>query len=424
MSRLTLLVVTLLCTAQLAISQSTCASTQYFLEELKKDPSLASKQDLPSAKQNTATIEVFGNSTGSSVIKIPVVVHVLYNNVSQNISNEQVQSQIDVLNKEFRLKHEDTSKIPTYFRPFAADTEFEFVLASVTPQGNATNGIVRKSTATQSFGMDDKIKYSSKGGDDAWDSDQYLNIWVGNLVSGVMGYSSVLGGTKEKDGVVLTYTAFGTVGAVVKPYHKGRTAVHEIGHWMGLKHIWGDSYCGNDGVDDTPQQSSATRGCPVGILTSACSVSPTGIMYNNYMDLTSDECTNMFTLGQKARMRSSFATGGAHAKLAGSSALSATPLPALPVREEVLPQVSKVVPGVYPNPSVSYLMVDLKTLTSLVGETAIIYNQLGQQMMQYQLTQTVTRIDISRLKDGAYFLKIGKSGGTVKVSKSSYGSMN
>jgi hypothetical protein len=142
------------------------------------------------------------------------------------------------------------------------------------------------------------------------------------------------------------------------------------------------------------------------------------------MDLTSDECTNMFTIGQKARMRSSFAAGGAHAKLAGSTTSSTTPMPALPVSEAVLPQVSKVVPGVYPNPSVSYVMVDLKSLTNLVGETVVVFNQLGQQMMQYQLTQTVTRIDISRLKDGAYFLKIGKSGGTIKISKSSYGTMN
>jgi len=131
----------------------------------------------------------------------------------------------------------------------------------------------------------------------------------------------------------------------------------------------------------------------------------------------------MFTTGQKARMRSSFAVGGAHQKLAGSTAATATPISSLPVKEEVLIQSTKQVPVLYPNPASTTVIMDLKSADKLVGEWVVFYNQLGQQVFQYKLAQTSNRIDISRLKDGVYFLKIGNNGGTIKMVKSTSGSL-
>jgi Pregnancy-associated plasma protein-A/Secretion system C-terminal sorting domain len=401
-------------------AQSVCASQEYLLQEVKKDPSLLSRlQKAEAFSNNQLHQEWLSGAAGSSpspqltVIRIPVVVHIIYNKAEQNITDAQVRSQLDVLNQEFRKKHADTSLIPAAFRPLAADCHFEFSLATINPDGYATSGIVRKATGRYSFGVDDKIKFSATGGDDAWDSERYLNIWVGNMVSGVIGYSSALGGPKEKDGIVVTYFAFGTTGKASAPYNKGRTAIHEIGHWMGLRHIWGDQICGSDGIDDTPQQSDATRGCPGGVIKASCNSSAAGVMYNNYMDLTNDACTNMFTLGQRDKMRASFLPGGAHHSLTLSNTATATPLPD---PEPELPAPLKVI-KVYPNPSSSRFRVDVGPNEALIGQLLTVHNQLGQQVMQVKLTSTVTEINLSAFRDGVYFLRANGAAQPVKVLK-------
>src|SRR5688572_16079966 len=281
-------------------AQKECSSTHYEEELLKTVP--AFKQHIASANSflNNARSEVImGAGTPTSgilpVITIPVVVHVLYKDAYQDISDALIKEQIDILNKAFQLQHADTAKIPAHFRDLAANCRIEFCLAKVDPKGFATTGIIHKNTWVTLFGIDDRIKYSDKGGDDAWSPDKYLNIWIGNLAGGVAGYSSPLGGPANRDGVAILTTAFGTKGAF--PYNKGKTLVHEVGHWMGLRHIWGESACGDDLVDDTPRQRTANRGCPSGVKLS-CDNSGNGDMYINYMDLTNDECMLMFTYGQ------------------------------------------------------------------------------------------------------------------------------
>ncbi|MBC7850149.1 MAG: T9SS type A sorting domain-containing protein [Chitinophagaceae bacterium] len=405
---------TLFCSLH-GFAQSTCVSLEYEQQETRRDPSILYRMQQPLAGSGSFNSEVISGAIGSgslSVIRIPVVVHILFNKGEQNISNEQIMSQISVLNNDFRLVHKDTAQIPLRFRSAASDVHIEFVLASVNPQGYATSGIVRKQTSSISFGMDDKIKFSNAGGDDAWDSDRYLNIWVGNLSAGIIGYSSVIGADKLRDGIVVRYTAFGNAGTVQAPYTKGRTAVHELGHWMGLRHIWGDQFCGSDGVDDTPQQGNATRGCPTGVI-STCSNLPLGNMYNNFMDLTNDECMNMFTNGQRDKMRASFAKGGAHNALLSSNGATGIPLP------EVAPvaPAADIAIRMYPNPAVNAVTVDISKCENLIGQFITIHNHLGQQVSQVKITATLTTINIQSLNAGMYFLKAGKQGKPYKLLK-------
>lgn len=329
------------------------------------------------------------------VIIIPVVVHVVYNNAEQNISNDQVRSQIQVLNEDYRKKNKDAAFIPAAFRELAADVRLEFRLATIDPYGFTTNGITRKSTAVTGFAQDDKIKSAALGGDDSWNRDQYLNLWVGNLAGGVMGYSSLPGCAAEKDGVVISYKAFGTTPNVAAPFNRGRTAVHEIGHWLGLRHIWGDADCGDDKIDDTPPQAGPTRGCPSGVV-ATCSSGAAGNMYMNFMDFTNDECTNMFTLGQASRMRQLFNAGEARAALLSSDKARGA--------EEYLYQGQAAKTTLYPNPAADIIKL---TLASAGTDRIIIYNSFGQIAKQLSVSDQQMDISVKDLKSGMYFISLG-----------------
>ena len=251
----------------------------------------------------------------ATTISIPVVFHVVYSNSTQNISDEQVLSQLAVLNADFRRKNTDAVNTPSYFLPFAADTELEFCMATLDPDGLPTNGITRTQTTRGSFSnITDDVKFSSRGGRDGWDRNQYLNIWICNLGDMVIGYATPPGAPASIDGVVLDYA---TVGArphntFNTPFNQGRTGTHEVGHWLGLRHIWGNgSSCDDDdGIADTPVQKGENYGCPSGILVS-CNGTAYGDMYQNYMDYTDDACMNLFTQGQGAYMRTVLSTSRA-----------------------------------------------------------------------------------------------------------------
>lgn len=331
------------------------------------------------------------------VIIIPVVVHVVYNTPDQNISNEQIRSQIKVLNEDFRKKNKDASHVPSSFRDIAADARIEFRLATTDPSGLPTDGIVRKSTDVTGFGMDDKIKSSLSGGDDAWSREEYFNLWIGNLSGGTMGYASLPGCAPEKDGVVIKYTAFGTTPNVQPPFNRGRTAVHETGHWLGLRHIWGDTDCGDDKIDDTPPQSGPTRGCPSGVI-STCTSGAAGNMYMNFMDFTNDECTNMFTIGQVSRMRELFNAGGARVPL-----LTSRKAEGAEGDDAITGQLQARI-KIYPNPAVHNLTVQLNEV--FAGDI-IIYNNMGQVAKRFPVTKNLMELNVSSLKNGMYFISLG-----------------
>lgn len=278
------------------VTSRKCASHDVLEEQLKADPGLA---------QRMQEIEIFTNDVFQNrrlvngQIEIPVVVNVLYKTNAENITLSQIQSQIDALNDDFNAQNSDFNQVPSLFSGVKANVGITFVLDAVN----------RKATSKTSWGTRDAMKKTKRGGLDPTSPTTKLNIWVCTIGGGILGYAQFPGGSPSTDGVVIDSRYFGTTGTATYPFNKGRTATHEIGHWLNLRHIWGDSTCGNDQVADTPSHNTANYGCPSYPHYSTCSGSPVE-MTMNYMDYTDDACMYMFSNGQKSRMLATFASGG------------------------------------------------------------------------------------------------------------------
>jgi len=295
----------------------------------------------------------------AKIYRIPVVVHVVHNNASNfigginntNISDEQIKSQIKVLNEDYRKKV-GTNGFNT--NPVGADMEIEFELASLDPTGSATNGITRTYVAKQSFNLhyDNQILANIIH----WDFEKYLNIWVVKSGSGVIGYSEFpydsdligLDPTTDDiaaqnifDGIIIDFKVFGTCCVVTgNNYNLGRTTTHEIGHWLGgLLHPNGDSYCGDDHCDDTPQIESLNNSITCNKITSNCGGVIRTNMIENYMDYSPDRCMNIFTNDQKNRTRLALTLSTKRKKLL--------------LNLETLPEAEKLTVSIEPNPAKS-----------------------------------------------------------------------
>ncbi len=293
-------------------AQRSCSTMENLQRLERENPELAQRMQLIE-NQTAAYIAANRHSTNTTqaVITIPVVFHVVYKTTAQNISDAQCIAQLNQLNLDYAHLNTDASSAPVAFLGLAANTQIQFCLAQRDPSGNATTGIVHKLTSTTSFSDNDAVKYSSSGGDNAWDATKYLNVWSCNLGSSLLGYAQFPGGPAATDGVVLLYSSLGsmTQPGTATPYHLGRTATHEVGHWLNLRHIWGDSNCGSDLVNDTPTQQTDNFGCPT-YPHKTCSNTTYGDMFMNYMDYTDDGCMNLFSAGQSTRMNALFASGG------------------------------------------------------------------------------------------------------------------
>lgn len=263
----------------------------------------------------------------NEVIRIPVVVHVVHYSLSPfEISDEKIRSQIDVLNNDYRKQNSDWVKTPDEFIDLVADVGIEFYLATKDQYGNYTTGIIRTSgtlTGWDGHSLDGSeaiedlpLYFTDKGGQDAWPNDRYLNIWIADLSDRngnlrLAGYANVPGCDKRKDGVVVDPRAWGTLPPLDPSHQLGRTATHEIGHWLNLRHIFGkDGACeesADDGdlVDDTPVQKVQYNGTPVHPMSSCGSKD----MFMNFMDYVDDTAMYMFTIGQKQRIRKLFNDG-------------------------------------------------------------------------------------------------------------------
>lgn len=302
-----------------ATAQRNCGAEELLHQQMDQDPIFREAREL--IERQTREFILSGGVHDRVQVTIPVVVHVLWNTTAQNVSQAQIQSQIDVLNADFRRLNSDIAGVPSVFQGLTADMEINFCLATQDNGGAATTGVERRQTSNTSWAYtNNNMKFYANGGLDAWNRDKYLNLWVCNLSGGILGFATFPGGAANVDGVVITTTAFGTNGTAAAPFNKGRTGTHEVGHWLNLYHIWGDdntSCTGTDQVSDTPNQADENYGCPTFPQVS-CSNGPNGDMFMNYMDYTDDACMFMFTTGQKVRSQTLFASGGARFALLSS----------------------------------------------------------------------------------------------------------
>jgi len=390
-------------------AQRTCGTDAKLQELIKNKPGFAThhKEVMDFIYNPNTSKKLFSkqSSTANTIVTIPVVFHILYKNANQNISEAQIQTQLDVLNKDFRKLNTDfNTVVPAVFKPLAADVEVLFCKATKTPAGVATNGITTKSVPSTFVFEDD---YYTASGELAWDTTKYLNIWIGSFTD-----ESLLGQAfppsaagQESDGLAISYRAFGTTGTALTPNRKGRTTTHEVGHYLGLLHPWGDGNCEfGDGVADTPATFQQYSGCPTFPSNQyACVASTNGSMFMNYMDYVDDACMAFFTLGQKEIMRNTLA--GPRLSLLTSNGCGNLGLNNFETLNAI---------AVYPNPVSQYFMI---TSPQLQMDEVEMYNVLGQLVKTQKLIQTNNTIHIEELPSGTYYLRIYNEGKFLKSDK-------
>lgn len=293
-------------TEALTVGKRVCASEQI------RDSVMASN---PAMRQKVAEIEnhaalfsqnrALGKVLADGTVEVPVIVNVLYRTSTENISDAQIQSQIDVLNADYAGTNADAAKIPTEFKAVAAgNTGIKFRLVKVN----------RKATTARSWGTNDAMKKSSTKGIDATDPKQYLNMWVVGDMGSVLGYATFPESAGQwNDGLVMAKNYFGKTSAA--PYNLGRTTTHEVGHYFNLRHIWGDGNCATDYVADTPTQMDKNFGTPSYPKYDVCGGVSRSTMFMNYMDYVNDAAMYMFSAGQKIRMQAVISATGARAGL-------------------------------------------------------------------------------------------------------------
>lgn len=374
-----------------------------------------------------------------TIYKIPVVFHVVYNTPQQNLHDSVLLNQLEILNTAYRHIHSDTGNLRSIFKPIAADAQIEFYLAGIDPDGNPSTGITRTSTSTTTFGdlailtsgdlsVLEKCKSTLEGGIDPWPTSRYLNIWVINMEfpffgPALLGYATPPmnplppnwpdgeGLDGLTDGLVIQYQAFGSnnpaLGALTGYGLAGRTTVHEVGHYLGLRHIWGDAdgtadsctITGDDGIDDTPFQAnnsqSSSSFCPSDTL-NTCGAGVTGDLpdlWENYMDYSRETCQSMFSHGQVDLMRSVLEN---QRDTLVSGIITPAPLAimhmAAPARHSLI---------VYPQPAGEKLTI---AFTGQIDELHV-SNAMGQTALSYKNLQD-RQIDVSQLPAGLYFLKL------------------
>ncbi len=373
----------------ISIAQNRCHTDEYLGHLVESNPELAEKieqqrLDFNAYQQQKSNFKQA--AAPEDLVYIPVVFHVVHRTNAQNIPDARIFEQLERLNMDYSATNSDTSTVPTEFKPFISDTKIRFVLATVGPDGNTTTGITRTETDEFSFSInDDGIKYSTLGGVDAWDTDNYLNIWVGNITSGILGYAMPpVNAGNSNDGVVIGYRYVG-YGSNWQ-YNIGRTATHEVGHYLGLEHVWGQGGCSSDdGIQDTPKQSSPHYGESSHPISSCGS----NDMFMNYMDYGDDNVLVMFTTDQKTKMEYSL-------DIIRNGLATSEPVGI----EEEAPKVLSV----YPNPTSDIVNITFKEnvdngqvqIIDVTGRVYVTENVEGAQKLT---------IDVSNLGQGLYFVQ-------------------
>jgi len=386
-----------------------CGVMQYEQWRTQIDPSYLERR-LDVREQIESHARNSQSRFSGEVYRIPVVVHIIYNNELQNVSDEQVNLQMDRINKDYRRQNEDTALTRQEFIPVAADAGIEFFLADFDPEGNPTTGITRTQTNVGSFWLSlEDMKSSSTGGVDAWDVNHYLNIWVCNMAIPIINTPLILGFATppdgapnwpggsaaqqpEQDGVVIHFGVFGPTGETTGPLatvNQGRTATHEIGHYLGLRHIWGDGDCSeDDGLEDTPSAAAASQQTCI-YTTNSCTDSPSDFpdMIENYMDYSDENCMNMFSEQQVQAMRFVIENFRQNLLLSAESNL--------------IDKSSKLT--LYPNPCESVLNLSFQ-IEPGVKYDVIVHDISGR--IVYNKPLTSNEIDLSRISAGQYVLHL------------------
>jgi len=387
-----------------------CATAEIHKMQMESDPQYrAYYENIEQKMHDWAAQGAQMRTSGSGTTVIPVIVHVLWNTSAQNISDAQIKSQITVLNEDFGGVNADTSQIPAAFKSVFGNSNISFCLASRKSNGDWTNGIERKQTSITSFVFrDSRIKDNSLGGLDAWNRDQYLNIWVVNFSDGTLGYTMMPGNPANTDGCVIQFNAFGRgIGPLWSNFNKGRTATHEIGHWLGLWHIWGDDggTCnGSDYIDDTPNQANYSYGCPSFPLTDACTTTSPGIMFMNFMDYSDDRCMHMFTVDQVNVMHSVMNTYRPSI-LTSNGCNAATGLANINAQSFI---------ELYPNPANDVVQIDVH-ISGIIVLNVSAFDMLGKKIVTSEIHNTGQQInlDVSALSTGLYTLVVSTNEGNV-----------
>ena len=396
-----------------SFGQRTCGTNTKMLELINADPQFEMHHnevmDFIQNPENSQSL--FRNPNAPNVVvTIPVVFHVLYKNATQNITDAQILSQLEILNKDFRKLNTDfSSVVPSVFQGLAADAEIQFCKATRTPAGVASTGITRKSVAT-SFVFEDSYYLAS--GQPAWNTTKYLNIWIGRFTdASLLGFAYLPSNAgAANDGLCIGDQYFGNTGTATAPYNKGRTGTHEIGHYFGLEHPWGDdgSACGttanSDGVADTPAKNGPQYDCPTFPSNAAtCTSTTNGAMFMNYMDYVNDACMAFFTNGQKTIFQNTLA--GPRLSLLSSNGCAS-------LSSDQFTAINSI--AVYPNPVSNYFMI---TSPKLSIDEVEIFNSIGQLVKTQKLTQLNNSISIDDFQSGEYFLRIYNEGIFIKSDK-------
>ncbi len=337
-----------------------------------------------------------------SPVTIPVVVHILWNKPEENVEDARIWSQIERLNLDFNAQNLDLEQVPDEFKPLMGNAGIQFCLAAQDPDGRPTNGIVRVPTEVRGIaGKLDQIYYSALGGSDAWDTERYLNIWVGDNTTDpgtatATGYSSFpWNETQANSGIIISLAAFGK--NTSESWSMGRVGVHEVGHYLGLRHIWGDdsppSCNDDDGISDTPSQFFFHFDCP-DTPQQSCGNSN---MYMNYMDYVDDQCMVMFSQEQCQWMNTVLAL---YRPGLLNSTVQCVQNPEEPLNTPF---------SIFPNPASRQIHLNFPGTVAEPGDI-LIYNALGHIVFRkFFILRSGITIDLPELASGMYFVKIGKS---------------
>ena len=392
---------------KIVAQQRSCATNEAVKQQMTADPDYARKINENEKRFKNHVWRQDNSTTRQIRINIPVVVHVVYNTTQQNISDAQVQSQIDVLNEDFTATNKDYNNYDAGYTAVKGNVDIKFCLAL----------IIRKQTDKTSFGVNDQVKRNSSGGSDPVDPMHFLNIWVCNLGGNVLGYAYYPGIKPEKYGAVIHYLSFGRGAgySFFTSYDLGRTATHEVGHCLGLVHIWGDKNCGDDQVDDTPLHNGPNFGCPEQGLRSTCTGTPVQ-MWMNYMDYTDDRCMYLFTDGQAARADFFMSTDPQLNSIINSTCdrrpgNSNKDLITSTNSNNNISRISDPLFSLYPTITSGQLVLSVNE--SKGGKAQIfVYNETGALVMKQTIFitdgNTANDINVDRLANGVYILQLNQ----------------